>query len=393
MTAVLKLLANRSHGRSLIRALSIVLLLASSGVAHGQSPAAAQEPATEVSIDSKSLAAIKASVESKPEDVALRLRYASMLRALLRFDAAREQARAAVEITKDSADAWLELARIELLAGKRGVAGSHAQKAAKLGASPEALELLERLSAVVRMNMGRRDDHPQGSDLAVATEFLEHLRAEEFDAASSLLVWPQEGTSASSTLSAYGAFLSKVGGVRWTAFEVAPMGKGGLVRVRLMWRVSPVSTDFDALAALPPGFEAVLPFDWARGLRRVSEQKLRNEALARARAAEWGDVSLATIVVEQGKIVSVIAGGAELLEESLPVVAEVARVGDGAGTGGAVDEKTIRRDMFKNRYGKQEKTEGPPYMYRQILFGLVIVACFAVFLVWLVRRETKTPDR
>jgi len=349
-------------------------------------PVAAQSDA----LTRDSLAAARAEVDSHPDDRARRLTYARMLRTVFLFADARAQLQAVVERDGSDADAWLELARVEARAGNRGVAGSHAQRARDLGASG-AVELFEELAAAVRMQTGKRHLPQPKSDAATVADLLSALKKDDTAKAAELMQVPAADVGA--LVAAYGAYLHRVTGVEWLDFEVAPAETPSQVRVRLFWSVEPAKLEPAAMSSLPPAYVALLPLGWMTGLDGVGDPELREEALARARAARWTEVTLATATVEGGKVTALTTAGGNVLAESLPVVHAAAgepTTAPADGDKGPVDEKALRHEMFKNRYGKREApVTGDAYMYRQIIFGLFIVALCALGLVWLVRRELR----
>ena len=344
-------------------------------------------------LSQSSLDAAKASVDAEPSDVGRRLAYARMLTAVFLFEDARQQLQAAIKVNGEDATAWFELAKVEALSGNRGVAGSHAQKARGLG-SEAAVELFERLSAAVRIHTGKKHMVKEGPAAGVVAELALALKSgDAAKAAGHLAVpsWVEDGT-AEGTLKAYGQYLQRVAGVEWLDYELAQGASADEVRVRLFWRVAPANMNFDALASLPPVYRALLPLAWTDGLSLVGDPKLRADAIARATAAQWTDVTLLTATVTGGKVVALRNSAGNVLAEELPVVTKSSAAGPGAKEADkdAVEEKALRREMFRNRYGKREAyAEGEPYMWRQILFGLFICVLCAIGLFWLVRREVK----
>jgi len=258
--------------------------------------------------------------------------------------------------------------------------------------APGADQLFEKLSAAVRMQTGKRHVPAPGSSAATVAELLSALKSGDHGKAAELVQMPG-GQGGGDLVAAYGAYLHRVTGVEWIDFEVAPSESASEVRVRLFWSVDPSKLEPVALTSLPQAYVDLLPLGWMTGLSVVKDAPLRDEALQRARAARWTEVTLATATVANGKVVALTSAGGNVLAESLPVVhasAKPAATTPADGAQGAVDEKALRHEMFRNRYGKREApVTGDAYMYRQILFGLFIVALCALGLVWLVRRELR----
>lgn len=364
--------------------------IASGNQARAPQPAAA--PPADL-IDTSSLAAAEKAVKTEPGSVPARLRYARMLRLLFRFDDARGVMQEAAKLGPNNAAVWTELAIVESMAGNRGVAGSHAQRAVRLDASArEAADLLERLSAAVRMASRQTLDLPDGSAARSIEPTFAALKKGDLETAAASIVRPDWAKAPTDKiLRAYIDHIAKVAGVKWLGYELAPTGGASRARLRLLWRVEPARIDFDAIASMPPSYRSLLPLAWAEGLSTIREPQLRRQAIDRARAAQWSDVSVATLTIEDGKIKAVSVGAHDLLGAPLNdvVVAGEAMPNEGVGSKLSAAEKQARRKAFKGRYGSEEAADGDAYRYRQILFALGIVALAGLGLIWLVRREKR----
>ncbi len=330
--------------------------------------------------------------KAHPDDMQAQLAHAAILRVLFRLDDARERAAAASKLSPGQDAPWIELAMIETLAGRRGLAGSHAQRAVRLGNSAVAKELLAKLGAAVRIGMGKSRQLSKDSRLLPATALAKAAHGRKFHQLSELVRWTVANDATPGLAAAYGEYLGRISGASWLGAEVISVDDSGRARAYLSWRVSPEDADWDAIERLPPGYRAALPLGWWRALTFV-EPKLREAAIARARKAHWSEVTIVELEVKDGKVVAVRSSGGDLMAETLPVEAiEVAAPEPVVETSEAEagrSPKSMDDETFGNRYGKTAPTVGSAYRYQQILLGLAIVLVMLLAVIWLVRREKR----